>query len=46
MLLKTHGEKMSLFYPTTILMKTSELKSLSRDVDKKKGIAGCRGYHL
>jgi len=46
MLLKTHGEKMSLLCPTTILMKTNELKSVSRDVDKKKGIAGCPGYHL
>jgi len=46
MLLKTHGEKMSLFYPTTMLMKTSELKSLSRDVDKNKGIAGYPGCYL
>jgi aspartate carbamoyltransferase catalytic subunit len=36
MLLKTHGEKMSLFGPTTILMKTNELKSVSRDVDENK----------
>jgi hypothetical protein len=36
MLLKTHVEKMSLFYPTTILMKTNELKSVSRDVHEKK----------
>jgi hypothetical protein len=37
MLLKTHGEKMSPFYPTTILMKTNHLKSVSRDVYENKG---------
>jgi hypothetical protein len=37
MLLKTHGEKMSLFYPTTILMKTNELYLFCHDVDEKKG---------
>ena len=36
MLLKTHVEKMSLFCPTTILMKTNHLKSVSRDVHEKK----------
>jgi len=37
MLLKTNVEKMSVFRLTTILMRTKELKSLSRDVDEKKG---------
>jgi hypothetical protein len=36
MLLKTHGEKMSENRPLAILMKTNELKWLSRDVDEKK----------
>jgi hypothetical protein len=36
MLLKTHGEKMSLLCPTTMLMKTNQLKSVSRDVDENK----------
>ena len=37
MLLKTHGDKMSENYPLAMLMKQSELKSLSGDVDQKKG---------
>jgi aspartate carbamoyltransferase catalytic subunit len=36
MLLKTHGEKMSLLCPTTMLMKTNQLKSVSRDVHENK----------
>ena len=36
MLLKTNGEKMSIFRSLAMLMKTSRLKSLSRDVDEKK----------
>ena len=37
MLLKTHREKMSVYRPLAILMKTNELKSISRDVDEKIG---------
>jgi hypothetical protein len=37
MLLKTNGEKMSVYRPLAMLMKKHELKSLSRDVDEKKG---------
>jgi hypothetical protein len=40
MLLKTHGEKMSLFCPTTILMKTNELKYISRDIVENTGEIG------
>ena len=40
MLLKTHGEKMSLFYPTTILMKTNELTYVSRDIVENTGEIG------
>ena len=38
MLLKTNGEKMSVYRPLAMLMKKNELKSLSRDVDEKKGV--------
>ena len=38
MLLKTHGEKMSVYRPLAMLMKINELKLLSGDVDEKKGI--------
>jgi hypothetical protein len=37
MLLKTNGEKMSIYRPLAMLMKKKELKSLSGDVDEKKG---------
>ena len=37
MLLKTNGEKMSVYRPLAILMKTNELKPVSRDVNEKKG---------
>ena len=37
MLLKTHVEKMSLLCPTTILMKTSQLKTVTRDVHDNTG---------
>jgi hypothetical protein len=37
MLLKTHGEGMSVYRLLAILMKTNELKSISGDVDEKKG---------
>ena len=37
MLLKTHVEKMSEKCSLAMLMKQSELKSLSGDVDQKKG---------
>jgi hypothetical protein len=37
MLLKTHREKMSENRPLAMLMKKNELKSLSGDVDEKKG---------
>ncbi|MGD1102902.1 MAG: hypothetical protein ABSA59_12630 [Terriglobia bacterium] len=37
MLLKTNGEKMSDNRPLAMLMKRNELKSLSGDVDEKKG---------
>ena len=36
MLLKTHGEKMSLFYPETMFMKTNHLTSVSNDLPEKK----------
>jgi hypothetical protein len=36
-LLKTHGEKMSVFRLSTMLMKTSELKQSLHDVSEKKG---------
>jgi hypothetical protein len=37
MLLKTNVEKMSVIGSLAILMKTSELYFISRDVDEKKG---------
>jgi len=37
MLLKTHGEKMSVYWLLAMLMKENELKSFSGDVDEKKG---------
>jgi len=37
MLLKTHGEKISVYRLLAILMKANELKSLSRDVDENEG---------
>jgi len=37
MLMKTNVEKMSAYRPLAMLMKTIELKSLSRDVDEIKG---------
>ena len=37
MLLKTHVEKMSDYRLLAMLMKTNELKPLSRDVDENKG---------
>jgi hypothetical protein len=37
MLMKTNVEKMSVYRSLAILMKTIELKSLSRDVDEKQG---------
>jgi hypothetical protein len=37
MLLEKNGGKMSGFRVLAILMNTNELKSLSRDVDEKKG---------
>jgi len=37
MLLKTHGEKMSENRPLAMLMKQNDSKSLSGDVDEKKG---------
>jgi len=36
MLLKTHGEKMSVFRPLAMLMKINLLRRASRDVDEKK----------
>jgi hypothetical protein len=36
MLLKTNGEKMSILRSLAMSMKTSQLKSLSRDVNEKK----------
>jgi len=36
MLLKTSVEKMSLFGPATMLMKTNDLDFLTHDVDEKK----------
>jgi len=36
MLLKTNGEKMSIYRPLAMLMKKKELKSLSGDVDENK----------
>jgi hypothetical protein len=36
MLLKTNGGKLSVYRPLAILMKTNELKLLSRDVNEKK----------
>jgi len=36
MLLKTNGEKMSIYRPLAMLMKTNRLKLLSGDVDEKK----------
>ena len=38
MLLKTKVEKMSVYCPLAISMKTRELKSCSRDIDKNKGV--------
>ena len=37
MLLKTHGEKLSVYRSLAILMKEKELKPLSGDVDEKTG---------
>jgi len=37
MLLKTHGEKMSDCRSLAMLMKNKQLKSLSGDVDERKG---------
>jgi len=37
MLLKTHGEKMTENRSLAMLMKPNRLKSLSGDVDEKKG---------
>jgi len=39
MLLKTHGEKLSVYRSLAMLMKEKELKPLSGDVDEKTG--GC-----
>jgi len=36
MLLKTNGEKMSVFRSLAMLMKNNDLKLSSRDVDEKK----------
>ena len=36
-ILKKHIEKMSDFYPTTILMKTNELIQFNHDVDENTG---------
>jgi hypothetical protein len=52
-LLKTNVEKMSAYCLLAILMKTNELKSISRDIDEKKGerrwaevwaVTGFEGY--
>jgi hypothetical protein len=37
MLLKTNGEKMSVFSLSTILMKKNELNPSLHDIDEKKG---------
>jgi len=37
MLLKTNGEKMSLFPSLAMLMKINDLYAVSRDVDEKTG---------
>src|ERR1035437_10817056 len=40
MLLKTNGEKMSIFRPLAILLKNKELQAFSRDIYEKKGSYG------